>query len=100
MSASQPAIPQPLATFVETDRDGHVSFCYPIESGYLQATLRSLHEDMRCALSLKGAARQAAFEAVAVEIAKARDFHEHIHAQWDRFTDARALAQQVAGASL
>jgi hypothetical protein len=55
---------------------------------------------MRCALSLKGAARQAAFEAVAVEIAKARDFHEHIHAQWDRFTDARALAQQVAGASL
>lgn len=80
----------PVAQFIETDRDGHHSFCYP---GAYGRTLAVIEHAL-------GLLRQGAIDEALAYLAREHQLHEEVGRLWDEHRatrNARRCEQQLAG---
>lgn len=94
-SAVKSQFPKPLADFIDTDRAGHKSFCYPAQAGALKAILGKAHRDLQAALKLKGTAQREAVNEIAKFVAAFHHEHELIDAQWDEELESRRKRREA-----
>jgi hypothetical protein len=88
-----------LAPYVDVDKDGLPSFCYPKQAGSLLGAISCIDRAMTDAMSLRGSEREEALKRLAAEIRQYREEHDTICAQWDEALTRRRIAARAAEGS-
>jgi hypothetical protein len=81
--------PKPLADYVQTDRSGYVSFCYPGECGVFIAQLSAINDQLRrVPMHRRAKDRDAELKKVIEFVLLAKREHDLIDLQWTAHRDA------------
>jgi hypothetical protein len=91
----------PLRNYIEIDRNGYASFCYPYETGAFISIINHADGLAQEVLRSRGKYKTAAIKRLAGFIAESRADHELIHRQWDQVLEKRKAerdAQKVNAA--
>jgi hypothetical protein len=83
------ALPLPLRTYMETDRDGHLTFCYPYEVGTYTSQTNHIKQKLDEALRRRGADKTAALKEVQKFVDNVVKEHDLLHAQWNAEIERR-----------
>ncbi len=81
--ASHQDFPLPLRRFIEIDRDGYRSFCYPARCGELTAICRTIEERLRSAMAMPLARKTEALHDLLKYVEKNNGETALIGEQWD-----------------
>jgi hypothetical protein len=87
--------PLPLRNFLEVDRDGYVSFCYPYKTGSLTSVLNTIGERMDKAMQRSGKERTAALKELKAFIATERAEDDLVSQQWTAEIEKRRAARDA-----
>lgn len=89
------AFPLPLATYLERDSDGHVSFCYAYQAGVFTSLLHHADDMLAEVLRRRGRDQFYALKKAAAAVAAARAEQDLVAAQWDAHLDTLRADRQA-----
>jgi hypothetical protein len=78
----RPVFPEPLARFIETDREGNHSFSYPAQCGHLKAVLDHLAELLQAAAAAPARRQRAEIKAALDYVTQELRSEADIHQAW------------------
>ena len=92
-------MPLPLRRYMETDREGYLTFCYPYEVGVYVSEVNHIKQRLDEALKRRGADKTAALKEVQKFVDNVVKEHDLLHAQHNADMERRHAANDRAWAT-